>query len=181
MNDFDIPIFEPLPTITPYSLESLGASISSLGAQGLWGVATAVWPVANQAIFCPFMLTKTVTAVMMFTINGLPINGNIDIGLYDELGNRIVSIGGVAQAGGNTIQTFDIADTLVGPGVYYMALVLDNNAGHINRRALFANTSPAILGMAEMANAYPLPAVAVMATVTGNSVPAFGLQTRVVI
>jgi hypothetical protein len=35
--------------------------------------------------------------------------------------------------------------------------------------------------MAQMDNAYPLPAVAVLAIITENFIPAFGFQTRVVI
>jgi len=172
MSDWPVTVVEPLPTIHPWSLESIG-SIES-GGPRLTETASAVYPAANLALFIPFSLTKSVTVTKLFCLNGAVVNGNIDLGIYDVYGVRLISSGSVAQAGVNVIQSFDIADTRMGSGNFYFAVAMNNIVGTLFSAAMFAAIAPAITGMAEMAAAFPLPAVAVFAQITGNYIPVIG-------
>ena len=58
----------------------------------------------------------------MSVMNGATLGGNTDVGIYDEEGVRRVSIGPTAQAGISSLQTFDITDTFLMPGTYFLAL-----------------------------------------------------------
>ena len=162
----------PLTAIQTWSAEALGGNCAALRNNGGWQfLAALIWPVANLALFIPFRLYKRVTATRINTSIVLA-NGNLDVGIYGREGNLIVAAGGVGQAGvlaaGGWV---NIADTIIGPGIFYMALVADNIVGTFIRQVLWGNIAPAILGMAEMANAYPLPNPAVMTQITGNYIP----------
>jgi hypothetical protein len=93
--------------------------------------AGAVWPAANRAIYVPFIVDVTVTAVAMF-IEIAVQSGNCDVGIYDEVGNRLVSMGSTA-VGAAGLQTFNIADTTLRPGLYYMAMCVDNVVASVFR------------------------------------------------
>ena len=105
--------------------------------------------------------------------------GNVDVGIYNAGFHLIVSSGAVAQAGVNVIQVLDIADTWIGPGLFYMAVSLSNNGG----RLFMANVSiyARRQGAVQMAAANPLPAVFVPAVPAFTYTPVFGLSSRVVV
>jgi hypothetical protein len=108
--------------------------------------------------------------------NSTTVSGNVDVGIYDEWANRKVSKGGVAQAGSLALQVHDVTDTLLPPGLYYKAFVLDNATGQVNR-----GTAPAVVarscGVKEMATAYPLPATATLVGCTTAFQPAMSVHT----
>lgn len=168
----------PLVTITPFSLESAGVEWVAKGIS-LSGATSATWPAANRALFYPFTLSEPVIAVKLFVLNGATASGNIDAGIYDRTGNRIVSTGSTAQSGTSVIQEFDITDTLFGPGTFYLALVMNNTTGTTFRQTT-SSGSFASTGACQMASAFPLPATATFAN-TWHAPPVFGLTTRSVI
>jgi hypothetical protein len=57
----------------------------------------------------------------MLVLNGATASGNMDVGIYDYAGTRLVSSGSTAQSGTSAFQDFDITDTLLGPGIFYLA------------------------------------------------------------
>ena len=181
MSDFPISVVEPLVTIHPWSLESMGTGIIGLGGVTLISVTSAVYPTANLALFIPFVLTKPKTVLQLFSFTGGTKSGNIDMAIYSEDGTKLTSAANVAQGTINVLQVFDITDIQIGPGVFYLAVVLDNTTGTLRRGILTVNIMGASLGMAEMAAAYPLPATAVFAQITGNYIPLIGLSTRLVL
>jgi hypothetical protein len=162
-----------LITMTPYHVCSLGGIYFQPSTQPL----TGTWPVANLAFFIPFRLPTVVVVTLMFAYNGAAVNGNLDLGIYDASGNRLISSGGVAQAGINQIQTLDIPDTKIGPGIFYMAIVLDNIVGTIFRQTP-STIYLRMMGIVQMANAYPLPLTAVFATMAQIHIPDFGFTIR---
>ena len=90
--------------------------------------AAAAWPVTNKAFYVPVLVDRIVTVKKMAVIDGATLNGNVDVGIYDEAKNRLVSIGsGTAQAGTSAVQTFDITDTTLNPGLYYLAMSTNSN------------------------------------------------------
>lgn len=85
------------------------------------GPASTATGNANQAVFVPVPIQKPFRVAQLFCRNGATLSGNIDMGIYDDQKNRLVSIGPVAQAGISLLQVFDITDTLLLPGMYYLA------------------------------------------------------------
>lgn len=139
--------------ITSLSHEAVGIERSAnTGAAG----GVAAWPTSNKAIFVPIVVHNAFVAVKMFVIIGAA-SGNIDVGIYDDQKNRIVSSGATAQAGSTAIQEFDITDTTLNPGRYYMAVAADNTTGTIFRHAFSNVIWAGGSGMLMQTSAYTLP------------------------
>ncbi len=158
--------------ITLYNLASVGAATGSLGA-----AASAVWPAANRAIYVPFRISESIVIQNLFLQNGSAVSGNFDIGILDIAGCKLVSSGSTAQAGVSVTQTVDITDTQIGPGLFYLALSFNNITATVLRSTSNARFLR-LLGCAQEANAFPLPAVATFALVGSNYLPACGLAAR---
>lgn len=141
---------------TPLVVTSL---MALQGASGIV-VVSPYWPAANLAIFIPFTLSEMITFKRMMFINCDTTPGNVDIGIYDSAGNRLVSSGSIPRAVTNRAQIVDIADTQLSPGRYYLALVVDVTV--YVRAAQNAPGVNAFFGVREMAGAFPLPATATL-------------------
>lgn len=177
----DFPGFSGHPvTINPWSEESIGRSSSAV-ILSISGTASAVWPTGNTALYVPFHIAVPITVVKMATWNGATASGNIDIGLYNAVGTRIVSSGSTAQAGTSAAQEFDITDTLLVPGRYYMALTQDDGVGTFFSVAPGSNKISQTFGVRSQATALPLPATATFAACALNYLPVFWLTTRTVV
>jgi hypothetical protein len=137
-------------------------SNAQLGLQAGAGGA-AVWPAANRAIFMAVSIEIPVLAQQM-ACEVTTQSGNIDVGIYDEKGNKIVTKGTTAVAAAG-LQAFDIADTVLNPGVYFLAMAVDNGTAAFQRTA---NAIPVVTacGVLEMATAFVLPATATMVVQT---------------
>jgi hypothetical protein len=179
MTDWPISVYEHGPTIHPWSPESIGPALATQG-EVLSGSTSGAWPSANRAYYIPFGLTKSITAKLMFVYNGATASGNFDIGIYDQAGRRLVSSGSTAQAGTNALQTVDITDTWIGPGLFYLALALDNTTGTVQRTSA-SLARQRLTGCFQQATAFALPATATFAAVATANIPVFGLCTRTVI
>lgn len=162
----------PTVTIIPQSVESLSVLQAGSGAP-----TSAAWSAANRALFIPFRLSRPITAVKMFVFNGTTVSGNLDVGIYNKDGVRLVSSGSVAQAGTSQVQVIDIADTFLDIGLFYMAMAMDNSTGHNFRRSV-NNILMRLTGCLQMASAFPLPATATFASISSSYVPTMGLTTR---
>jgi hypothetical protein len=162
--------------INPWSYQSLG---TALRATAQTGPSATAWPAANLVIFVPFWIPESVTFTKMFMGIGAAA-GNVDLGIYGEDQTRKVSIGTTVAAGSSTLQLFDIADTTLPRGRYYMALVADTVT-----TLTIHNKAPAIgicqsLGLLEQASiTLPLSTGASPATFakyTRAYVPLVGVQ-----
>lgn len=158
---------------------SLAASTCNLGEFSVLNFAAAAWPAANRAIFVPFVLDVAELAQQMFWENGA-VAGTSDIGIYDELGNRLVSSGATTNAG--TIQVANIADTSLAPGVYYLALLASTVttqtywSGAVNVSALRA------AGVRQQdVGAATLPATATFAALASSYLPFMGVSFQSVL
>lgn len=160
-------------TISPWSLESLGVQLNSVGSTG--APAGNAWPSNNLGIFVPFELSNAVTCPAMFYYSNAA-TGNYDIGLFTSAGAKIVTKGSTALASG--WQNVSITSTLLQPGRYYMALALSSN------QSIFA-VNPAFpigaaLGVKQSVSAVPLPASATLVDLTQAYLPMFGLSISTV-
>lgn len=151
----------------------------SLGA-GAAFAASANWITANRAISCPVIIERSMVVVKMFCLNGTAVSGNLDIGIYDSSGTLLVSSGSTAQAGTSTIQSFDIADTTLSAGIYYMAMVMDNGTGTVARSNATA-TACGGGGQLQQNTAFPLPNPATWAANGSAFIPLIGITARTVV
>ena len=171
-----MPLYGNMVTVSTLGLESLGY-VGALGAS-----ASATYPTANLAMFFPFRVFNPngIVIVKLVVSNGASILGNIDVGIYDASGTKLVSSGSTAQAGISALQEFDIADTTLGPGVFYLAVAMNNTTGTLTRNSLFVKQSR-MLGCLQMATAFPLPATATFATSTNGYLVHMMGTTRTVV
>jgi hypothetical protein len=133
------------------------------------------WPAANRALFFPVIVERPLVIVEFIT-QFQTASGNVDMGIYDEAGNRLVSTG--SSAIGSTSQLIvDVVDTEIGIGVYYLAMAHD---GVVN--VLSSSTPTTLLmraaGVKQQDSAFPLPATATFANITVARIPGFGAITR---
>lgn len=168
----------PLVTITPWSMESIGGGLQTIGNTIGNSTGSAAWPSANAAIFVPFWVFTTTTFLRMFLYHGSGAAGNVDMGVYDAAGTRLMSLGSTAQSGTSQVKTYNTTDLTLPPGKYYMALALSSTSGTVAGTGAITTPQQKLLGCYQMASAFPLPATATFATLaTFLRIPFFGLHT----
>lgn len=175
----DFPIIKNIDpiVISPAIPQSLGAILNAMGL----GAGAVAWATANKAFYMPFSVDAPVTIVKMLVINGATVSGNIDVGIYDRGGARLVSSGSTAQSGVSAVQEFNITDTVLNPGLYYLACAMDNTTGTLEMWTPSASLSRSF-GLAEQASAFALPATATFAALSGTlRFPCVGATQRSVI
>jgi hypothetical protein len=177
MTDFPAATFPAQPAIIS-TVSCLGPEL--VGIVGNVETITGAYPSANLAIFVPFQLSAPFLAAQMFVANGGTVSGNVDVGIYDTQGNRLVSKGSTAQSGTSALQPFDIADTWLQPGCYYMAVALDNATGIINHYVPGVTQSRQ-MGVLQAATSFPLPATVTFAAIASNYLPSIGIASQAVI
>lgn len=170
---------EPLVTITPLSVESGIHNLMYNGANiGANGMASGAWPSSNLAILIPFSLSKKILVNALFWVNGATASGNVDAGIYDANGTRLLSTGSTAQSGTSAIQVISTSATEIGPGLFYLALAMDNTTGTIVRTLSGQSLRNKMAGMAQAATSFVLPATLTFASVGQDYIPMVGLSTR---
>jgi hypothetical protein len=131
---------------------------------------SVVWPTANLALFVPVPCPGPFIIRRLAWENGSAVSGNVDMGVYTSEGQLVVSTGSTAQAGTSVFQAVNITDTLIPPGLYYLALVLNNGTGQFARGSV-SNGAMRALGAYEMASAFALPSSSVRAAWAGTYLP----------
>lgn len=155
-----------LSTASP---DSIGVELSAL-ALGAPASTTG----STTAIFVPFILRAPAIVVKLWCANGTVVSGNIDMGIYAPDGTKKVTMGSTAQAGIGLIQVFDIADTALAAGKYYLGYALDNTTGTL----MFWTTTLLArgLGVLMQTTAFPLPSPAVFAATASTKIPFMGIS-----
>lgn len=155
--------------ISSLGLDSVGMQAT---ADGRGFTASTAWPTANLAIYVPFIVATPLTVDQVYLLNQVP-SGNVDVGVYEaESWKRLVSSGSVAAAGTN--QEVDVTNTLLLPGVYFMAQAVDNTthtSGSVTPVASVAGS----WGVLQQASAFPLPSTATPARMAQAYVPFMSL------
>lgn len=109
----------PVPTWMPYSIDNLTGGWMAYQAQPSTGTA---WGTQYRAIYVPLCVPRRCVVRTLGASMSTTSTGNIDIGLYDAGGTRLVSSGSVAKSASSGVQVVDITDTTIGPGLYFLAL-----------------------------------------------------------
>lgn len=173
----------PIAPLPPRDLGNVSTlSLSSIGGNGPGALtlSSLAWPTANRAVFVPFRISAPLLVRQLFVQNGSAVSGNIDLGVYDAVGTRIVSSGSTAQSGTSVLQVIDITDTQLGPGLFYFAVAIDNTTGTVTRISS-AIAAAQMTGAVQMASAFPLPATATFAAIATGVVPVIGASGRSVL
>lgn len=126
MADFPGEVFPVPAVLTPFSEEAYGMGLGSLN---FLGIASTAWPGVNVILYYPFKLADYGLAQQLMFYVGATQNGNVDVGIYDSQGNKIVSAGSTAMAAANSLQLFDITDTWLPPGEYLLAVWCSSATG----------------------------------------------------
>lgn len=146
------------------------------------GPASAATGTTNQAVFAPIPIQKPFVVAQLFCRNGTVVSGNVDMAVYNDQKNRLVSIGATAQAGTSAVQAFNITDTLLLPGLYYLGIGWSSATATFWRSsgtAPFYNGAGLLLQTALGAATLPNPAVWV--TDTSGFLPIMGMTARATI
>ncbi len=103
-----------------FTQKVVNVSFFSLTGNGSSGGAVA----NNDAFYLPIDVTgdMTITKISLYIATS---SGNIDVGLYDSSGTRLVSKGSTASPG-TGVQTLTVASTSISAGQHYLALAVDN-------------------------------------------------------
>ena len=175
MSVWPITVVPPLPVIQTWSMEALGIELMTI-QRDLSAIGSTTVPAANRAFYIPFMLAMPIVVTRLWWENGGTVSGNVDVGIYDSVGTRIVSTGATAGSGTIAIQSVDITDTLIGPGRFFLAISCSSATA-----TLMATTDAPSLealrsrGAFNQETAHPLPATATFATVISSFIPVVGL------
>lgn len=168
----------PMRDYTSMSLDAMGMHLATLGQVGLGSFISGATG-ANVVKYIPIYLPTKVTVARLTWNNGGTVAGNVDCGIYTIDGTRIISTGNTLQATINVQQTVDVADTLVGPGDFFLAIV-NSSTG-----TFFTTTMTApyqrLAGLLEqvVGAGTGLPATATFAAASTNAlVPLFGFSAR---
>ncbi len=164
--------------ICSVSPETTANAIYLFNNTGFTNFSSGNWPSANLGIWIPFNLTQNFLVTQMFTMNGAAVGGSVDIGIYNADGTKIVSMGPTTTVGTNAMQAFNITDTLLTPGQYYMVMSNSSNTHSFFRVTLGSAQFWKTLGMAQQASVGTLPATATFATISNDYLPLFGLTGR---
>jgi hypothetical protein len=173
------------PVPGTFDLTESGCYSTSIALMGLnqTAAASVAWPTANMAIFVPMRIASPVMVYKMVVGAGATAAGNFDVGIYDRNGNRRVSSGSTAK-GSSVEHVLDVADTWLGPGLYYLAMSANGTNNYIMLTP--TGTAPVPLqkarlyGTLEAASAFALPDPVTMVarTGTGGLIPAIAAYFR---
>lgn len=157
----------PAPVMSSVGLNSLGALVLNSGLAS----ASTAWPAAARTIHVPLVIDRTVTVTQMFAYNGATAAGNTNIGIYDFGGALLVSMGATAQSGTSVIQVFNIADTVLSAGQYFMGMSNSGTTGTYFRVA----PGVTVLGLSNCSqSATAMPATMDFTTPASAYLPIFG-------
>jgi hypothetical protein len=104
-------------------------------------MASGTWPFASRAYYMSILVPQPVIAYELLWYNGTVANGTVDAGIFDSNLTLLVSSGPQTQAGTSTIQTHNIADTALKPGLYFLGHAHSNTTGTIFKTALSAHVA----------------------------------------
>lgn len=94
------------------------------------GFSSGGWPANNRAEYYPITLPAGFTVSRFMVTNG-NATGNIDIGLYDASGSRLLSTGTQSRTGSSVVQYYTVTAQAFPPGNYYLALVVSSTSGNV--------------------------------------------------
>jgi hypothetical protein len=131
-------------------------------------VSGGTWPSANRALFIPWYVQRPVVVTALQVYVTTSAAGNLDLGVYDANGVRLVSTGSTAVAAVG-VQRVAVSPTSIPAGKHYLAMSCSTTSAQFLREATQPWTF--LTGVQQMAAAVPLPASATFAAPANNYSP----------
>lgn len=122
-------LYRPLPQHI-LSVGRFNGIANLIDAQTLGGFSGVAWLGNNVAVYVPLTIPQRFT-VARFMISNADADGNIDIGLYNAAGTRLISTGTQTRTGSSVVQYYGVTDQSFPPGNYYIALVVSTTGGQV--------------------------------------------------
>ena len=164
------------PLITTASALSCGLPDRQAAAS-----ASTAWGTANQARYVPFLIPAPFLVRKLLAYNGATAAGNTDMGIYTEGGSEVLGIAAAAQAGTSAWQEFDVTDTWLVPGLYYVGLLNTTTTGtYFTVPDVQVGRLAGVFSQAVGAATLPSP-TATFAALDGVGIPIVGMSSRTLI
>lgn len=164
--------------ISTLSKHCLGREMAARGIAAPTSASTG----ATFLMLTPFTNPEPALITKVWWYNGVTVAGNVDCGVFDENGVKLVSAGSTVMAGASAIQNVDVTDTYIGRGRFYLALATNNTTATFFYSALGTAALARAVGVASATVVFPLPATLTLATAVydGTFVHGISLRTLVV-
>ncbi len=164
--------------ISPMSYESLQ---TALRGNATSAAAAVAYPAANLALYIPFVLSAPINIQSVFWVNGTVTGGNCDVGIYNDDGTKVVTLGSTARGSVSTVITSTgLTDTVVGAGRYYMAFLCDSTANIFAWAPGSGGVCEAYGILEQAVGAANLPSPATFTLTTRNYIPVFGIYAQTI-
>jgi len=122
----------------PYhSIDNLTSGWMSYQAQP--SSTGSAWGTQYRAIYVPIRVTAACVVLKLGYLSAATGTGDMDLGLYNSAGARLVSTGTITKDNSSAVVGVDITDTTISPGLYYLAL---NNASTTDTYCATALSAP---------------------------------------
>lgn len=158
---------------------------------GPWGLATQLewmtsnpptsssWSLADRAVYMPLWVPTTCVIRRVWWANGATTTGGatVEVGVYrssDYIPTTKVISGSAVQGTASQVQFVDVTDTPIGPGLYYIAVVMSSTT---NTTAFISTGNASASRIFVQTSANPLPATATPAQATSIGVVLCGFAT----
>lgn len=129
----------------------------NFGFDSLWDNTTP--STADRVWYIPVWMPNVCKVTHLYLENGSVVNGNIELGLYDLDGNRLVTTGAVAQAGTTAVQAIALGTAFrVNKGAYYWSFVQSSATGRYQSVTALSGSKARAFGHYIQASTSALPA-----------------------
>jgi hypothetical protein len=167
--------------IAPHSIDNLWR-YGALNQGSVGPVGAAAWPTQFMIIYVPLPIRQTLIARKLWLAAGATGTGNVDIGIYNRAGTRLVNSGSTAKIAASNEQVFDTTDVRLKPDLYYLALQSDSTTDTFNRNTPIAPNAAAMGVRTQTPGSLGLPSTATwVINQTLLYVPILGILTEVTV
>ena len=161
--------------VTVSDMMPMISTIDAVAGVSSYALPTAsAWPSNGLAIYVPHRIVAPTWVRRVWYVSGNS-TGNVDVGVYNAAGTRLVSSGATAQAGTNTCFFIDVTPTLLMPGDHWLAISYASTTATPFRVAPTGLTRTQ--GICQEASAHPLPATMTPVAAGQELIPFFGFST----
>lgn len=169
------------PMVSPFTLNWGFMTEGDAGASP----ASATWESGNRAVFVPIFVPTVCIAKRVWWANGATATGSatIEVGIYANAGYKPVTklvSGSATQATASVLQFVDVTDTILTPGLWWLAITASTTTNTTLFRSQVASTSVDELYRMEQATANPLPSPATPVKSSAQNIWLCGFSTTTI-
>lgn len=118
------------------------------------------WGVQYRAIYVPIRIPRQVVVLELGYTSNTVGTGDVDVGIYDAEGTRLVSTGSTAKIATASTHAIDVTNTTLQPGLYYLGLSNSTTTDTFSTYSVAAPIPSALGILTETLGSVVLPATA---------------------